>query len=136
MLGVERLARAFRIALRECFVPPDVTTLTHLARHASVAQDDDRVQRFEARDRLVHRRFQRHDRALVPGAISRDQCLGSAEVEVVADGRGREAVEDHVVRGPDARAGEHRDDDLGDHRQVNADDVALADAASLQRVGH
>ena len=35
----------------------------------------------------------------------------------------------------DARAGEHRDDDLGDHRQVDADDVALAHAEVLQRVG-
>ena len=35
----------------------------------------------------------------------------------------------------DAGAGEHRDDDLGDHRQVDADHVALADADVLERVG-
>ena len=47
----------------------------------------------------------------------------------------REAAEDDVVRRADPRAGEHRDDDLGDHRQVDPDDVALPDAAVLQRVG-
>src|SRR3712207_6880558 len=31
----------------------------------------------------------------------------------------REAAEDHRVRGTDARAGEHRDRRLGDHRQVD-----------------
>ena len=35
----------------------------------------------------------------------------------------------------DPRAGQHRHDDLGDHRQVDADHVSLADAAVAQRVG-
>ena len=34
----------------------------------------------------------------------------------------------------DPRAREHRDDDLGNHRQVDPDDVALADAQLLERV--
>ena len=33
------------------------------------------------------------------------------------------------------RAGEHRDDNLRDHRQVDADDVAGANAARLECVG-
>ena len=37
----------------------------------------------------------------------------------------REAAEHDVVRRADARAREHRHDDLGDHRQVDPDDVAL-----------
>ena len=38
--------------------------------------------------------------------------------------------------GADARAGQHRDGDLGDHRQVDPDHVALLDPAGrLQRVG-
>jgi hypothetical protein len=36
---------------------------------------------------------------------------------------------------PDAGAGEHRDDDLGDHRQVDPDDVAGPDADVLECVG-
>ena len=39
------------------------------------------------------------------------------------------------MRGPDARAGEHRDDDLGDHRQVDPDHVALFHPEVLERVG-
>ena len=39
----------------------------------------------------------------------------------------REAAEDDVVRRADARAGEHRHGDLGDHRQVDPDDVARLD---------
>ena len=51
------------------------------------------------------------------------------------DRLGAEAAEDDVVRRADARAREHRHDDLGDHRQVDPDDVALLDAVVLQRVG-
>ena len=40
-----------------------------------------------------------------------------------------------VVDRADARAGEHRHRDLGDHRQVDRDDVALAHAERRQRVG-
>ena len=47
----------------------------------------------------------------------------------------REAAEDDVVDRADARAREHRHGDLGDHRQEDPDDVALADAVVLQRVG-
>ena len=46
-----------------------------------------------------------------------------------------EPAEHDVVRRADPRAREHRDDDLGDHRQVDPDDVALADAERLERVG-
>jgi hypothetical protein len=40
-----------------------------------------------------------------------------------------------VVRRPDACARKHRDDRLGNHRQEDPHDVALADAARLERVG-
>ena len=58
-----------------------------------------------------------------------------AELHPLGDRLRREAAEDDVVRRADPSAGEHRDDDLGNHRQVDADDVALADAALLERVG-
>src|SRR2546421_1172076 len=45
----------------------------------------------------------------------------------------REAAEDHGVRGPDPGAREHRDGDLGDHRHIDGDAVALADAVALER---
>ena len=48
---------------------------------------------------------------------------------------GGEAAEDDRVRGADARAGEHRDGQLGDHRHVDGDAVAGLDAERLERVG-
>ena len=61
--------------------------------------------------------------------------LGLGELHPLAHGLGGEAAEDDVVRRADPRAREHRDDHLGDHRQVDADDVALLHALVLQRVG-
>ena len=46
-----------------------------------------------------------------------------------------EAAEDHVVRSADPGAGEHRHDDLGNHRQEDPDHVPLADTEVLQAVG-
>ena len=46
-----------------------------------------------------------------------------------------EAAEDHVVRSADPGAGEHRDDDLGNHREEDPDHVPPADAEVLQAVG-
>ena len=47
---------------------------------------------------------------------------------------GGEPAEDDVVRGADARAREHRHDDLRNHRQVDPDHVTLADAEIHERV--
>ena len=41
---------------------------------------------------------------------------------------GSEAAEDDGMRRADAGAGEHGHDDLGNHRQVDADDVTLAES--------
>ena len=48
---------------------------------------------------------------------------------------GREAAEHHGMDGADAGAGEHCVGRFRDHRQIDADPVALADAAGLERVG-
>jgi hypothetical protein len=45
-----------------------------------------------------------------------------------------EAAEDDGVHGPDARAGEHRVRELGDHRHVEADAVALLDPVGVKHV--
>jgi hypothetical protein len=42
--------------------------------------------------------------------------------------------EHDVVRGADPRAREHRDEHLRDHREIDPDDVALADPVVLERV--
>ena len=60
----------------------------------------------------------------------------SAPTSLMRDGErvGAEPAEDHAVRRPEPRAGEHRDDGLGDHRQVDRDPVAGADPELGQRV--
>ena len=67
--------------------------------------------------------------------VDGDQRLRLGELHPLLDRVRREAAEDDVVRGADPRAGEHRDGDLGDHRQVDADDVAGLDPALLEHVG-
>ena len=57
----------------------------------------------------------------------------------VVDARGefvrREAAEHHRVHGAQPRTRQHRDDGLGNHRHVDHDAVALADAEPAQRAG-
>ena len=48
---------------------------------------------------------------------------------------GGEAAEDHVVRSTDPGTGEHRHDDLGNHREEDPDHVPPADTEILQAVG-
>ena len=57
----------------------------------------------------------------------------------IVDARGQlvrgEAAEHHRVHGAQSRAGQHRDDGFGHHRQVDDHPVALADAQAAQRAG-
>ena len=48
---------------------------------------------------------------------------------------GAETAEDDAVNGADARAGEHRDRELGHERHVNRHAIALPDAERLEDVG-
>ena len=73
--------------------------------------------------------------ALAPGAVDGDERLRVRHLHPLAHRVRGEAAEDHVVRSADPGTGEHRDDDLGDHRQEDPDHVPLADAEILQAVG-
>ena len=59
----------------------------------------------------------------------------AAVVEAVANALGTEAAEDDGVNRADARAAEHGDGSLGDHRHVDDDAVALCNAVGEKRVG-
>ena len=135
MLGLHRLGRALRVGRRHHLVVEDVAALGHRALDPGVADDDDRLQRVVVGHVLVDRWLDRRGPALAAGAVDGDQRLGLGEVHPLGDRLGREAAEDDVMRGADPGAGEHRDDDLGDHRQVDPDHVALLDAEVLERVG-
>ena len=67
--------------------------------------------------------------------VRADEDLGAAVVDAGLEGLGAEAAEHHHVDGADARAGEHDDRQLGDHRQVEGDAVTLLDAVLLEDVG-
>ena len=136
MLGVERFRRAVGVGRLEHLVEPDVAPGAHLAVAAGVAHHEHRLdRRVVAFHDSVNRLLDRRRLALASRAVNRDQRLGLRELHALAHRLGREPAEHDVVRCPDASAGEHRDDHLGDHRQVDADHVAAFDAVVDQRVG-
>ena len=68
-------------------------------------------------------------------AVGGDQHLALGVVDAVGQRVGREPAEHHRVRGADAGAGQHGHRQLGDHRHVDGDPIALADAQALEHVG-
>ena len=68
------------------------------------------------------------DLAAAVAAVGGDDELGVGVEHPVIDRLGRESAEDDGVSRTDPGAGQHRHDGLGDHRQVDRDPVALADA--------
>jgi hypothetical protein len=68
--------------------------------------------------------------------VGGDDDLGVAAVDPLRQRVGREAREDDGMDRADPGAGEHGIGRLGDHRQVEDDAVALADAQFLEDVGH
>ena len=85
--------------------------------------------------RLVGVGLQRDGVALAVAAVGCDHDLRVGVVDAVDQRLRGEAREHHGVDRADARAGEHRDGQLGDHRQVDADPVALGHALRLEHVG-
>lgn len=116
-------------------VPPDVAALGPRGVLAGAADDEDVLDVLETRDGVVDGGLERGRLAAAVAAVGRDDDLGVRVLDTGGDGVGREAAEDHGVRCADAGAGQHRDGGLGDHRQVDGDPVALADAQLGQRVG-
>ena len=108
----------------------------HLDVVAAAAHDHDTsVIDGRRRERLVGGRLQGEHVAAAVAAVGGDQHLGLGVVDAVAQRVGAEAAEHDAVGGADAGAGQHRDGRLGDHRQVDVDPVADADAEALQHVG-
>ena len=136
VLGLHRLGRALGVGRRQHLVVEDVAALAHRALDPGVADDDDRLQRARwspmcsSTAGLIGAVLPlRRAPSTVTSAFASENSIRSAHR------LGREAAEDDVVEGADPGAGEHRDDDLGDHRQVDPDHVALLDAEVLERVG-
>ena len=122
-------------ASRHRVVPPDVAALGP-GDVVLAALDDEHV--LDARLALegaVDGGLEREHLALAPAAVGGDDELRVGVVDAGAQRVGAEAAEDDGVHGAEARDGEHRDDRLGDDRQVDRDAVALADAERGERVG-
>ena len=61
--------------------------------------------------------------------------LAPLSFDAVLDALAAEAAEDHAMHRADARAGEHGDRRLRNHRHVNEDAVAFLAAIALQHIG-
>ena len=135
MLGLDRLRGADRVGRGDQLVIEDVATLAHRHLDSGVANHDDVLERLEVAHRLIDGFLDGRGLALAPRAVDRDQCLRGGDLHAFLHGLRSEPPEHHVVRRADPRAGEHRHNDLGDHRQIDPDDVALAYAQLLERIG-
>ena len=116
-------------------VVPDVATLGH--RHVAVdaLDDDDLLDRRLAGDGDVGVGLGGRRLGAAVALVGAHEQLGAAVVDAGLEGLGAEAAEHHHVDGADARAGQHDDRQLGDHRQVEGDAVTLLDAVLLEDVG-
>jgi hypothetical protein len=86
------------------------------------------------RERVVRVPLQRHRSTLAPGLVLRDQELAAHVVQTAGERLGREAAEHDGVRRPEARAGEHRDRQLGNHPHVDPNRSPFRDSESLECV--
>ena len=120
-------------------VPPHVAAVLHrgpaVERIADAADDEGVLDRRGRRQGVVDGRLERRRLAAPPAAVGGDDELRLRVVDAVAQRLGREPAEDDGVRRADARAGEHGDGQLGDHRHVDGDPVAGLDAQLEQGVG-
>ena len=124
------------VDLRDLIAPPEVAAV--LPGHVvSGALDDEHVgdaRRALARGRASTVSLRPNTRALAVAAVGRDDELGLGVEDAGVQAVGAEASEDHGVHGADARDGEHGDDGLGDHGQVDGDAVAGLDAEAGEQV--
>ena len=135
MLGVERLRLVHVGRGLERLVPPHVDVVVPGHVGAGTPDHEDLLDRAVAGDGGVDRGLQRRGRSPAVAPVGGDDDLGLGIEDAGAQRVGGEAAEHHRVRGTEPGAGPHRDDRLGNHRQVDRHPVALAHAQGLQGVG-
>lgn len=135
MLGVEGLRGVLGGLASDDLVPPDVAALGEGGVLAGALHDEHVLDLRALGDGLVNGGLEGAGLAAAVAAVGGDDQLGVGVLDAGGHGIGGEAAEDHRVRGADAGAREHRDDGLGDHRQVDRDPVAGLDAQLGQGVG-
>jgi hypothetical protein len=87
------------------------------------------------RQRLVHGGLELSRLTTPVGAVGGHDQLGRAVLDTGPNRFRRESSEDHGVDRADACAGQHRDDSLRDHGEVDRNAVPLLDSEFLERVG-
>ena len=112
-----------------------VAAVLHVDGLVDALHDDDVLDGRRGRERGVDVGLEHRRRAAAEAAVGGDDHLALGVVDAVDERVGAEAAEHHRVRRADAGAGQHRDRQLGDHRHVDADAVALGDAEALEDVG-
>ncbi len=134
MLGLERLGLMGGRRLLERLVPPEVAVVPR--RVLPGALDDENVldRGVPVIEGRVDGRLEGRGCAASVATVGGDDDLGLGVVDPRVQRLGGESAEDDGVRGAETGAGEHRDSGLGDHRQVDGDGVALADAEVGQGV--
>ena len=135
VLGIERLGGADVAGSAHQVVPPVIAPAAHVDGVAGALHHHDRLHAGRFRQRRVDVLLQRHDPAAPVAAVGGDDDARLRVVHAVAQRLGAETAEDDAVRRADARAGQHGDGHLGDHRHVETDAVALGDAERLEDVG-
>ena len=118
-------------------MPPDVAPgMEGRVRLRPNAPDDDHLlDRGRAFQRLIRGPLQWHDAAAPIAAVRGDEELRLRVVHPVPQRLRAEAAEHHVVGRADSSAGEHGDGCFRDHRQIDGDPIALADAQAFQDIG-
>src|SRR5436190_18363697 len=114
-----------------------VASLLHVNRRLSFSEashDHDLPNRRRAFQRFVRHLFQRHDGAAPPPAVCSDQEIALRVVDTVSKGIRAELAKHDRLRRAYARAGQHRDRELGYERQIDRDAVAALDAERLEYV--
>src|SRR5690606_23878143 len=133
VLGVVRLGGVHVGLLVHDLVPPQIAVVPGDLL-TGAAHDEHALHTGALGHRLVHGRLERVGRTAAEAAVGGDDQLGVGVVDTALQRRCGESAEHDRVDRADARAGQHRDRQLGDHRQVDRYAVALADAQLRQRV--
>ena len=134
VLGVHLLGRAVGGRAGDEVVVPVVPTVDHLDIGVASVDDDDGLHRRGLAHRSVDIGFQRRGCTPPITSVGSDDDVRLGVVDSIDDRVGREATEDDRVGRADPRAGQHGDGQLGDHRHVDGDAVALLDPEALQGV--
>ncbi len=129
ILGVHLLGRAFGGRGGDGLVIPDVAALGPFDLAAG-APDHDHGLDVRAFQHCRIGVFLQWDVTSAAHAfVGGDDQLALGVEHAVAQRIGRETAEDDGMHGADARAGQHGDGGLWNHRQINADTVTLLHAA-------